>query len=57
MVEIEVYSTVGASWARCRSLAEFRAKSAAKAWWKSAATAVEGAENGVKDVVKMVAVH
>ena len=24
-------------------------------WWKSAATAVERAENGVKDIVKMVA--
>ena len=36
-------------------MAEFSAQSAARAWWKSAATAVERAENGVKDIVKMVA--
>ena len=29
----------------------------AKVWWKSAAMAEKRAENGVKDVVKMVAFH
>ena len=50
-----MYSTVGASEVNCRSLAEISPKSAAKAWWKSVVTDVERAENGVKDVVKMVA--
>lgn len=55
MVEIGVYSTVGTSEVSCSSLAEISSESVAKVWWKSAATAVERAENGVKDVVKMVA--
>ena len=57
MVEIEVYSTVGTSEVGCRNSAECRRESAAKVWWKSAATAEERATNGVKDVVKMVAVR
>ena len=55
MVEIGVYSTVGTSEVYCRHYAECRRESEAKVWWKSPATAVERAENGVKDVVKMVA--
>ena len=56
MVEIGVYSTVGALEVSCRNSAEFSAQSAAKMRWKSVETAEERAKNGVKDVVKMVAV-
>ena len=50
-----MYSTVGASQVRCRSLVEFLAEGEVKSWCKSATMAVERAENGMKDVVKMVA--
>ena len=55
MVEIEVYSTVGASEVSCSSLAEILSESVAKVWGKSVVTAEEWAKSEGKDVVKMVA--
>ena len=45
MVEIGVYSTVGASEPELPKFRGVSAKNAAMVWWKSAATAVERAKN------------
>ena len=54
MVEIGVYSTVGTS-VRIAETPRNVGVKCGKERWKSAATAEERAKNGVKDVVKRVA--
>ena len=54
MVEIGVYSTVGASEVSCRSLAEISAEKCGKDMVGVRGNGREMDENGRKDVVRMV---